>query len=191
MGLRRFFWRIVDGCDYWVTLTRLRILGVLAGSELETPADLQRRHDQQRIERAFSKIEPRGVGSAVAIRADHLRPHCQIAQNGSGDRRGGGRRLGRRALRTGNLGDPEQFNALGLLTFVLQAVAGKRISGTYTGAVQLASGKFAIIEKSRVFTLVPWRPVIEKVLGRQVSGLVQGGGISWELGRQRALGIGI
>jgi hypothetical protein len=100
MGLRRFFWRIVGGCDYWVTLTRLRILGVLAGSELETPADLQRRHDQQRIERAFPKIEPRGVGSTVAIRADHLRPHCQIAQNGSGDRRGGGRRLGRRALRT-------------------------------------------------------------------------------------------
>jgi uncharacterized protein DUF3363 len=44
-------------------------------------------------------------------------------------------------------------------------VDGGRISGTYTGAVQLVSGKFAIVEKSREFTLVPWRPVIEKELG--------------------------
>ena len=58
MGLRRFFWRIVDGCDYWVTLTKLRILDALAGSELETPADLQRRRDRERIERAFPEIEP-------------------------------------------------------------------------------------------------------------------------------------
>jgi hypothetical protein len=41
-----------------VTLTKLRILDALAGSELETPADLQRRHDRKRIERAFPKIEP-------------------------------------------------------------------------------------------------------------------------------------
>ena len=70
-------------------------------------------------------------------------------------------------------------------------VEGERISGTYRGAVQLASGKFAIVEKSREFTLVPWRPVIEKELGRQVSGLMQDGGISWELGRARGLGISI
>jgi hypothetical protein len=57
-GIRRFFWRVVDGLDYWLTLTKLRILDALAGSELETPADLQRRHDRERIERAFPKIEP-------------------------------------------------------------------------------------------------------------------------------------
>ena len=57
-GIRRFFWRVVDGLDYWLTLTNLRILDALAGSELETPADLQRRHDRERIERAFPKIEP-------------------------------------------------------------------------------------------------------------------------------------
>ena len=56
--LGRFFWSIADGLDYWLTLTKLRILDVLAGSELETPADLQRRHDRERIERAFPKIEP-------------------------------------------------------------------------------------------------------------------------------------
>jgi hypothetical protein len=57
-GLRRFIWHIVDGLDYVMTLTKLRILDALAGSELETPADLQRRHDPERIERAFPKIEP-------------------------------------------------------------------------------------------------------------------------------------
>ena len=56
--LGRFGWRIADSLDYWLTLTRLRILDALAGSELETPADLQRRHDRERIERAFPKIEP-------------------------------------------------------------------------------------------------------------------------------------
>jgi hypothetical protein len=70
-------------------------------------------------------------------------------------------------------------------------IDGERISGTYKGAVQLASGKFAIVEKSREFTLVPWRPVIEKELGRTVSGLVQAGGISWEFGRNRGIGIGM
>jgi uncharacterized protein DUF3363 len=33
--------------------------------------------------------------------------------------------------------------------------------------------------------LVPWRPVVEKELGRQASGLVMGDGISWEFGRKR------
>jgi hypothetical protein len=42
-------------------LTKLRILDALAGAELETLADLQRRHDRERIERAFprsSREEP-------------------------------------------------------------------------------------------------------------------------------------
>jgi hypothetical protein len=57
-GLRRVLWRVVDHLDYVLTLTKLRILDALAGSELETPADLRRRHDRERIERAFPKIEP-------------------------------------------------------------------------------------------------------------------------------------
>jgi len=69
--------------------------------------------------------------------------------------------------------------------------SGERISGTYRQSVQLVSGKYALVERSCEFTLVPWRPVIEKELGKQVSGLVRGDGISWELGRQRGLGIGM
>jgi hypothetical protein len=32
--LGRILWRIADGLDYWLTLTKLRILDALAGSEL-------------------------------------------------------------------------------------------------------------------------------------------------------------
>ncbi|MBN9149443.1 MAG: DUF3363 domain-containing protein [Nitrobacter sp.] len=66
---------------------------------------------------------------------------------------------------------------------------GETVSGKFTGTVQLASGKFAIVEKAHEFTLVPWRPVIDRQLGREVTGVVQGGSVSWQLGRQRGLGL--
>lgn len=69
------------------------------------------------------------------------------------------------------------------------AADGETVTGTFTGTVQLSSGKFAIVEKSHEFTLVPWRPVIDRQLGREVSGVVQGGSVSGQLGRQRGLGI--
>ena len=72
-----------------------------------------------------------------------------------------------------------------------KAESGERISGTYRQSVQLVSGKYALVERSRELTLVPWRPAIENELGRQVAGLVRGEGISWELGRKRGLGIGM
>ena len=50
-------------------------------------------------------------------------------------------------------------------------------------------GKFAVVEQSHEFTLVPWRPVIDRQLGREVIGVVQGGSASWQLGRQRGLGL--
>ena len=66
---------------------------------------------------------------------------------------------------------------------------GETVSGKFTGTVQLSSGKFAMVEQSHEFTLVPWRPVIDRQLGREVMGVVQGGSVSWQLGRQRGLGI--
>ncbi|WP_197715678.1 DUF3363 domain-containing protein [Sphingopyxis sp. EG6] len=69
------------------------------------------------------------------------------------------------------------------------AADGETVSGQFTGTVQLSSGKFAMVEQSHEFTLVPWRPVIDRQLGREVSGIVQGGSVSWQLGRQRGLGL--
>jgi hypothetical protein len=51
----------------------------------------------------------------------------------------------------------------------------------------MASGRFAVIEKSREFTLVPWRPELERCVGKLVSGIVRGDGISWTVGRQSGL----
>lgn len=66
---------------------------------------------------------------------------------------------------------------------------GETISGKFTGTVQLTSGKFAVVEQSHEFTLVPWRPVIDRQLGREIMGVVQGGSVSWQLGRQRGLAL--
>ncbi|WP_082143638.1 DUF3363 domain-containing protein [Nitratireductor soli] len=69
------------------------------------------------------------------------------------------------------------------------AAEGESISGKFTGSVQLSSGKFAVVEKAYEFTLVPWRPVIDRQLGREVMGVMQGGSVSWQLGRQRGLSL--
>jgi hypothetical protein len=67
-----------------------------------------------------------------------------------------------------------------------EAQSGERVEGVYRRSIELASGRFAVIEKSREFTLVPWRPVLARNLDRIVSGLVRGDIISWTLGRQRS-----
>jgi hypothetical protein len=40
------------------------------------------------------------------------------------------------------------------------------------------------------FTLVPWRPVIEKRIGQSMSAVVNGANVSWVFGRQRGASIG-
>ena len=54
-----------------------------------------------------------------------------------------------------------------------------RIDGVYRRSVDLTSGKFAVIEKSREFTLVPWRPVLERYAGRAITGTSKGDSFSW------------
>ncbi len=71
-----------------------------------------------------------------------------------------------------------------------EALFGDCIKGTVSKTLDLASGKFAMIENSREFSLVPWRPILEKNIGKAVSGIMREDGISWTIGRQRGLGIG-
>ncbi|MER9268154.1 DUF3363 domain-containing protein [Mesorhizobium sp. M0410] len=67
-----------------------------------------------------------------------------------------------------------------------EAQTGDRIEGTLRRSVELAGGKYAVIEKSREFTLVPWRPVLDRHIGKEVSSVMGGEGISWTIGRQRS-----
>ena len=63
---------------------------------------------------------------------------------------------------------------------------GDKVSGILKRPIDLASGKFALVEKSREFTLVPWVKVLDRQIGKEVSGIVREGGISWTVGRQRS-----
>ena len=63
----------------------------------------------------------------------------------------------------------------------------RQVEGVFQETIERPSGKFAVIERSRDFTLVPWRPVMEKSLGRSISGRISGGGISWDVTKQRGL----
>jgi type IV secretory pathway VirD2 relaxase len=64
---------------------------------------------------------------------------------------------------------------------------GDRVTGVYRRSVQLASGRFAMVDDGVGFSLVPWRPVLEGRLGEHVSAHLKGPSISWELGRRRGL----
>jgi hypothetical protein len=47
-----------------------------------------------------------------------------------------------------------------------------------------------MIDDGLGFSLVPWRPALERRMGQHVSGVVSaGGGIDWNFSRKRGLGI--
>jgi type IV secretory pathway VirD2 relaxase len=70
------------------------------------------------------------------------------------------------------------------------AAQGERVSGAYRQRVTLASGRFAMIDDGLGFQLVPWRPALEKELGREVHGVMApGGNLDWNLDRKRELGL--
>lgn len=62
---------------------------------------------------------------------------------------------------------------------------GQRVSGIYRRSVTLASGRYAMLDDGMGFSLIPWRPVIEQRLGRQLAATVRGSDVSWDFERQR------
>jgi hypothetical protein len=67
---------------------------------------------------------------------------------------------------------------------------GNYVSGTLIGAVNLASGRYAMIDDGLGFSLVPWHPVLERQIQRHLTGMAMpDGGIDWNLGRSRGLGL--
>jgi type IV secretory pathway VirD2 relaxase len=66
---------------------------------------------------------------------------------------------------------------------------GEPVAGTYRQRLDLASGRFAMIDDGLRFSLVPWSPSLERQLGRQVSGIAQAARIEWTFGRKQELGI--
>lgn len=68
----------------------------------------------------------------------------------------------------------------------VETKSGDRIEGVYRRSVDMASGRYALIEKSREFTLVPWRPVLDRHIDQSVSGILKGDAVNWTIGRGRA-----
>lgn len=67
----------------------------------------------------------------------------------------------------------------------VEAGQGVRIEGRVTRRIDLVSGRYALVERSREFTLVPWRPVLERHIGKPVTGLMRPDGVDWQIGRGR------
>ncbi|MDE8652174.1 relaxase/mobilization nuclease RlxS [Novosphingobium sp. H3SJ31-1] len=63
---------------------------------------------------------------------------------------------------------------------------GERVEGVIARRVDLEGGPHALVERSRDFTLVPWRDVLERNIGKAASGIMRADGISWQFGRDRS-----
>jgi len=70
-----------------------------------------------------------------------------------------------------------------------QPFDGERVSGIYRRSLMLASGRFAMLDDGKGFSLVPWKPVLEHRLGQSVAATLRGTSVSWEFGKQRSLTI--
>ncbi len=128
------------------------------------------------------------VREALERRSDHL------AAEGLARRQGQRTVFARDLLDTLSRRELDAVAArLSAKTGLLRQVAaeGEHVAGIYRQRVQVASGRFAMIDNGLGFELVPWRPALEQHLGRQVSGVVQpSGGVDWSFGRKRGLGVG-
>jgi hypothetical protein len=62
--------------------------------------------------------------------------------------------------------------------------SGEKVTGIYRRSIQGVSGRFAMLDDGAGFSLVPWRPVIERQLGQLVSAVVRGHSAEWALGCQ-------
>ncbi|WP_223216937.1 DUF3363 domain-containing protein [Agrobacterium pusense] len=191
-------WRIPDDFESRATAydagrNRQASIRVVSTFDLEKQigADGATWLDRRLVTPDTSDITPAGFGQQVREAMDQRREH-HITQ-GDATRQQDGRILYRRNL-LANLRErevvrvgAEMASSKGLP--FRAAADGENVSGKFTGTAHLSSGKFAIVEQSHEFTLVPWRPVIDRQLGREVSGTMHGESVSWQFGRQRGLGL--
>ncbi|MGQ0682913.1 DUF3363 domain-containing protein [Bradyrhizobium sp.] len=147
--------------------------------------------DRRLVGRGAADLVAAGFGQEVLKAMDRRREH--LIEQGDAIRHADGRIFYRRNL----LATLEQHDVAraGAALAASRSLPfrpcsdGETVQGVFKQTVQLSSGKFALVENAREFTLVPWRPVIESRLGREVVGTVQGGSVSWQFGRKLGLGL--
>jgi hypothetical protein len=146
--------------------------------------------DRQLVGRGPVAVRDLGFGGEVKRALDARRAH--LIEEGLAEERGGRTRYRRNLLLTLRQRELQEAAARIAKETGLsyrEAGEGEHVEGIYRRPLRLASGKFALIERSRAFMLVPWRQVLERNRGKQVSGLVRGQSISWELTRARGRGV--
>jgi hypothetical protein len=149
--------------------------------------------DRQLVRRHRVETAPMGFGRQVG-KALERRKVALIARNLAYRTQDGGVRyqpdllatLQRREL--DRAGERLAARSVERLNYV-PARDGATVRGIYRGAVTLTSGRFAVVANERQFTLVPWRQILERFRGREVTGIVRGMGVSWQLGLQRTRGL--
>ncbi|WP_439569981.1 DUF3363 domain-containing protein [Sphingopyxis sp.] len=63
--------------------------------------------------------------------------------------------------------------------------SGEPVEGKLARRIDAAGGRYALVEKAKEFTLVPWRPALERHIGKDVGGMMRERGINWTFGRER------
>jgi type IV secretory pathway VirD2 relaxase len=143
--------------------------------------------DRQLIEKEPNVFASTGFGTEVQTA---LRARRQwLIEQGLAREEGGQMRYARNMLRTLEARELAQTAAyISARTGLehLDVRAGDSISGVYRRMLTLNSGRFALIERTHEFSLVPWRPVLERARGQVVTGSVGGEGISWSVGMKRS-----
>jgi type IV secretory pathway VirD2 relaxase len=64
---------------------------------------------------------------------------------------------------------------------------GTRINGIYERPIVTPTGRLALIRREDTFTLAPWKPALEPLRGRAVTGMVGPTRVAWTIDRARAL----
>ena len=147
--------------------------------------------DRQLVAREPANISGGGFGAEVREAMDRRFDH--LFEEGLARRQGQRTAFARNLLET--LQRRELDEAAAKLTEQTglthhPSAEGEHVSGIYRQRVTLASGRFAMIDDGLGFQLVPWRPVLEHQLGRQIGGVMMPDGrVDWSFGRTRGLGL--
>jgi type IV secretory pathway VirD2 relaxase len=164
-----------------LTILSAREVGELV--DIEAPSWL----DRELASDAKMAVRDAGFGRQISSVLAARRQWLVEQQLADGDgqafrlRRGALQELSSRELRTAGTRLAHEMGK----AFV-PARNGDRIEGVIARRVELESGPHALVERSREFTLVPWRDVLERNIGKAASGIMRADEVSWQFERGRA-----
>jgi type IV secretory pathway VirD2 relaxase len=137
------------------------------------------------------KIDAGDSGFGAALKNALAARRRWLLANGFAEEEGGALRIDRRALHSMARDAVAQEGArleARLGKSFIEPVEGERVSGVYRRPVDLASGRYALVERSKEFALLPWREALEARRGMEISAVLRRSGIAWEIGKERGLG---